>query len=451
MRFAGVVLIALAALVSATPAAADDLWLPHSTNAAWTYAWSDSVYATTPTLESVTVKSQTGSQFVLAWTTDGLGNPAASVSSAGTVSFQETNAGLVNTDWSSTPPPANFPVLCPQQLNCGNALSSTLYNLIWGARNPLLAEPLLQGLTWASTGGAANDVSSTSSYLGHEKVVVPAFPNGITAAKVVTRITQAGALGDPYGSGTRTIWWVYGIGPVKIEFDHAGGGAAPVTTAELQTTSLTPAALPDDTDFFPLTKGKNFAYRWTNTKHLRTPEIDRFTIDAVVNGTARMKLVSATGPIKVVGTYGFSKRLDGVTNLWGNTSSASKLTFPTLGPAGAPSARRNHFVTALDLLTFGLNPILTPYPAVGDHWSSSRRSDDYATYGVDGTTKIVGMRAVKVPAGSYRALVVTSTLTQRGFAYGSGTRTCWFAPGVGLVKLVFAHRDGSVSTVELVK
>ncbi len=451
MRGLWVTLAALAALAFASPAGADDLWLPHSTDAAWTYQWSDSVYATTPTLESVTVKSSAAGLFVLGWTTDGLGNPAGSVSSAGTVSFRETNAGIVNTDWSSTPPPPNFPVLCPQILNCGNALSSTLYNLIWGARQPILSEPLLKGVTWASTGGAANDVSSTSTYMGHERVTVPAFPEGVVAAKVVTRITQAGALGDPYGSGTRTIWWVYGVGPVKIEFDHAGGGTAPVTTAMLQTTSLTPAGVPGDTDFFPLTKGKNLAYRWTNTKHLRTPEVDRFTIDAVVNGTARVKLVTATGPIKVVGSYGFSKRLDGVTNLWGNTTSASKLKFPQLGPAGAPLAQRNHFVTALDLFTFGINPMLTPYPAVGDHWSTSHHSDDYATYAVDGQSRIVGMRSVTVPAGTFRALVVTSTLTQKGFPYGSGTRTCWFASGVGLVKLVFAHRDGSVSTVELLK
>jgi hypothetical protein len=451
VRSIGVVVIALVALLVASPAFADDLWLPHSTNAAWTYEFTDSVYAATPTLESVTVKSETGSLFVLGWTTDGLGNPDAAVSSSGTASFQETNSGIVNTDWSSTPPPANFPVLCPQILNCGNALSSTLYNLIWGARTPVLAEPLLQGLAWPSTGGASNDVSSTSTYMGRQRVVVPAFTDGVIAARVVTRITQAGALGDPYGSGTRTIWWVYGVGPVKIEFDHAGGGAAPVTIAELQSTSLTPVALPGDSDFFPLTKGKNLAYRWTNTKHLRTPEIDRYTIDAVVNGTARLTLASATGPIKAVGSYGFSKRLDGVTNLWGTTTSASKLVFPPLGPAGAPAAQRNHFATVLDLFTFGLNPILPPYPAVGDQWSTSKHSDDYATYGVSGQTRIVGMQRIHVPAGSFRALEVRSTLKQPGYSFGSGTRTCWFAAGVGLVKLVFAHKDGSVSTVELLK
>jgi hypothetical protein len=44
--------------------------------------------------------------------------------------------------------------------------------------------------------------------------------------------------------------------------------------------------------------------------------------------------------------------------------------------------------------------------------------------------------------------VVRSNLRQRGFPFGSGTRTSWFAPGEGLVKLVFRHRDGSVSTVQ---
>ena len=36
---------------------------------------------------------------------------------------------------------------------------------------------------------------------------MPAFPKGIYAAKVQSDITQAGAIGDPYGSGIRTVWW----------------------------------------------------------------------------------------------------------------------------------------------------------------------------------------------------------------------------------------------------
>jgi hypothetical protein len=434
----------LAALVLAPAASAADGWFPHPDDATWTYAWTDSVYAPPITTEKVTVKSQKGPAFVLAWTTADQGNPDDAVSSAGTMSFQETNAGLVNTDWSSTPPPASFPVLCAQAAGCGNALSSALYNLIWGSRQPLLAEPLLRGTTWSATGGAQNDVSSTSTYKGQERVVVPAFPDGVLAAKVETHITQAGALGDPYGSGTRTTWWAYGVGPVKMEFDHSGGASAPVTVVQLQSTNQTALAPPTDADYFPLTKDSTMSFRWTNSKHMRTPEIDNFVVDAVVNGTARLKLVSATGPIKVAGTYGFSKRIDGITNLWGTTTSASKITFPSLG-------HNLRFATALDFLTYGLNPILGATPAVGDHWATSRASDDYRTFGVDGTTRVTGMQKVKVPAGTFQALVVTSKLTQKGYRFGSGTRTSWFAPGKGLVKLVFEHADGSVSTVVRLK
>jgi hypothetical protein len=46
---------------------------------------------------------------------------------------------------------------------------------------------------------------------------------------------------------------------------------------------------------------------------------------------------------------------------------------------------------------------------------------------------------------------VRSVLKQPGFPFGSGTRTCWFAPGRGLVKLVFQHGDGSASTVTLLR
>ena len=43
--------------------------------------------------------------------------------------------------------------------------------------------------------------------------------------------------------------------------------------------------MPTDVDFFPLRKDATLAFRWTNTKHLKKPEVDRSTIDAVVNGT----------------------------------------------------------------------------------------------------------------------------------------------------------------------
>ena len=139
------------------------------------------------------------------------------------VSFQETNSGLVNTDWSSTPPPSAFPVLCEPR-SCGNALPSTFYNVIWGARRRCSRSRCCRHDGRA--GGAGNDVSSLDATSAASRSP-SGVPQPVLAAKVRSQITQAGALGDPYGSGTRTIWWVYGVGPVKIVFQHAGGSGAP--------------------------------------------------------------------------------------------------------------------------------------------------------------------------------------------------------------------------------
>jgi hypothetical protein len=313
----------------------------------------------------------------------------------------------------------------------------------------VLAEPLLKGIAWAGTGGSQNDVTSTSTYVGNEKVTVPAFKGAVVAAVVRSDVTQAGAIGDPYGSGARTTWWVYGVGPVKVEFDHAGGAGAPVTISELQSTTLKPLPTPTNVDYFPMTKGRTLTYKWTNPKHLSTPEVEKLKIDAVVNNTARFTIVSAKGPLKARGSYGFSKRVSGISNLWGNTASAALKPFPALGPKNAPKQSRNHFASPLDLMDFGLNPILTAYPATGESWSSSTTSSEFKTYGVTGSTRVLGVQRVSVPAGTFQALAVQSTLKQPGFPFGSGTRTCWFAPGKGLVKLVFRHGDGSVSTVVL--
>jgi hypothetical protein len=76
---------------------------------------------------------------------------------------------------------------------------------------------------------------------------------------------------------------------------------------------------------------------------------------------------------------------------------------------------------------------------------------DFHVYGVTGRTRIVGVRRVHVPAGTFSALELTSRLTQKGSRFGSGTRTMWLAPGHGLVKLVFRHRDGSRDLVQLIR
>jgi hypothetical protein len=447
--FLSIVFVALA-LTFTGVAQADDWW-PHPEDASWTYQWTDSLYNATPTKEKVTVKEQKGKSFVVSWTTKDLDNSGDAPLSFGDMAFQETTAGLINTDWASNPPPPDFPILCPQIGGCNNSLSSTLYYLIWGSRSPVLAAPLLKGTTWQGVGGAQNDVSSTSTYDGQEMVTVPAFPDGIMASKVRSETTQAGALGDPYGSGVRTVWWVYGVGPVKIVFEHAGGADAPVTTSELQETTLKPTMPPNDANYFPLTKGLKLRYSWTNTKYVKKPSIQEVLVDEVVNSSARFTIRHLKGPIKVAGSYGFSTRTDGVTNIWGLTKAATAIKFPALGPKALPPDKRRHFFTVFDLMNFGFNPLLPAYPEIGETWGSKNPSRDFSTFGVNGSAKIIGVQKVKVPAGTFDALVVSASLSQPGFKFGSGTRTSWFVADKGLVKLVFRHGDGSVSTVQLLK
>jgi hypothetical protein len=424
-----------------------DQWLPSSNGASWTYQW-DSAFSPVATKEKYTLERREGQAFRLAWTTDGLENPEGAIAAEGQMDYRRSDAGLTNTNWASTPPPGQFPVLCPSVDQCANSLAGTHYLLIWGNRSPVLLEPLLRGARWNSVGGSGNDVASSSRYMGQSKIKVPAFPQGVAVAKVQTQITQAGALGDPYGTGLRTVWWARGVGPVRIDFRHGGGE---LSTSVLTATNLVPKALPPDANYLPLNRGNRFRLRWRNSKHMKKPSTQDFEVAEVVNNSARVDVQNVSGPIRVRGSYAFATRTSGITNLSGATRAASLVKFPGLGPRGAPRDERRRFTTPLDLMLFGFGPVLPAYPKPGDTWKGVRGTLDYASFGVTGTSEVIGFERVQTPIGRVRALVVRSKLTQRGFAFGSGTRTSWFSPGRGLVKLVFRHRDGSVSTVDRVR
>jgi hypothetical protein len=446
---AWVVVVFCCAAFGLPNAALADNWFPHPDDATWTYQWGDSVYSSSPTKEDLTVSSNKGKSFTLDWTSKDEDNPPDAAVSTGSMSFQETTAGLFNTGWSSSPPPPEFPILCSKAAGCNNTIGAALHLLIWGSRGPVLAEPLLNGITWDSSGGASGDVTSSSEYISAASVTVPAFPMPVMAAKVRSEITQAGALGDPFGSGVRTVWWVYGVGPVKIVFDHTGN---PTTTATLLETNQTPQPPPPDENYFPLQKGLTTTFKWTNPKYFKAPVVERFHVDAVVNNSASVAVKSVSGPINTAGAYGFTLRTDGLTCVWGRTRSATTATLPKLGPGDLPVANRRHFFTPYDLMTYGFNPLFTAYPSAGDTWKNDGTGRDFSIYGVTGTTTVVGIESVTVPAGTYKtALKVKSTLKQDGFPFGSGTRTAWFAPDIGLVKLVFEHADDSTSTVVLTK
>jgi hypothetical protein len=423
-----------------------DQWLPRSDGAEWTYAWSNNVYSPTPRVERYRLQARNGVTFRLRW--DEVDPASTASATAGTIDFQHTDGGLMNVNYQSTPPPPSFPVLCPAAAECGNSVSGALHLLVWGSRSPALAEPLLRGARWGAQGGAANDVVSDNRYAGRVKVAVPAFPAGVEAAKVESRITQAGAIGDPFGSGIRTVWWVRGVGPVKLELRHASGE---VSNVELRSTNLLPKALPTDVNLLPLARGGQATFRWRNDRHMRKWSRQRFDVAQAANGTAQVSVKHVSGPINVAGAYLLSTRQSGVTLVSGATQAATRAKFPPLGPRGAAAADRNHFFTPYDLMVYGFNPIIQIDPAKGTTWRSSREARDWKLFGVTGVSKVTGPRTIKTALGRLRTTVVRSTLRQRGYRFGSGTRRSWFAAGKGLVRLVFRHADGSTSTVERVR
>ena len=257
----------------------------------WVYQWSNSDYSPTPRREQYTIQSRAGTAFRLRWQELGAGPYDAP--NAGTIDFRQTDAGLVNLTYQSSQPPPQFPVLCAAAAECGNSVAGTMYLLIWGTRSPTLAEPLLRGTRWNSLGGAGNDVASANRYIGRERVVVPAFPQGVTAAKVESDVTQAGALGDPFGSGVRTVWWVRGVGPVKVVFRHAGGETSESVLAE---TSLAPRALPPERNMLPFNRGDTMSYRWRNSRHMKAWSKQRFEVAQVVNNSPAS--TSSTSPVR---------------------------------------------------------------------------------------------------------------------------------------------------------
>jgi hypothetical protein len=440
--------VACASVLILATAASADTWFPHPSNATWTYNWSDTEYNPSGTTESATVASEndaSGCGWNLAWsgTTEvplAGSNTDISQADTGTICFRDQSYGLENTDWSASAPPINEPSLCATASDCSDSLGSFLFDVIWGSRNPLISEPLLQGTSWTATGGGNGNVTSTNQYVGLQLVKVPAFPDGIVAAAVRSQITLAGTPGDDYGSGIRTTWWADGVGPVKVVFDHVDGA---VTNGVLEATNLKPVKPAPDADYFPMTLGTTAKYSWTNNKHMKQAEVEQVKVAAAANRSARLSVSSVSGPIKASANYIFDLNLDGVQNTYASSSGATLAKFPKIGHG-------RHFFNPIDMMIYGFGPVLPAYGTPGATWKSGN-AYDYQEYGVTGTTKIIGIRTVKVPAGRFQALEVRSTLTQKGFRYGSGVRTMWFAPGRGLVKLTFAHGDGSTDVVTLIK
>src|SRR5262249_38782618 len=151
-------------------------------------------------------------------------------------------------------------------------------------------------------------------------------------------------------------------------------------TATLQSTNQTAQPPPVDAAYFPMQTGIKGTYRWTNKRYFKKPEVESYSVDQAANDTAIIKVQSVSGPMKVPGAYQFPRRLDGMTSAARRRKAGSLARLPPLGPRSLPAAKRRHFFTPFDLMTFGFNPMLPAYPAAGATWGSDPNSRDFDVY-----------------------------------------------------------------------
>ena len=123
---------------------------------------------------------------------------------------------------------------------------------------------------------------------------------------------------------------------MKVQFQHAGGTEAPVTTSELLGTDQKPVMPPQDANYFPLRKGAKLRYSWTNSKYMRKPAVQDFVVDDALNNSARFS-------VKHVGVRSASRAPTG--SRCGRTGSPASGAprrpppFPRSPPSGPASLR----------------------------------------------------------------------------------------------------------------
>ena len=103
-----------------------------------------------------------------------------------------------------------------------------------------------------------------------------------------------------------------------------------------------------------------------------------------MNGSARLSVESVSGPDQGAGgvLLHAARRRPLEPRRLGKAASLAKL--PQLGPASLPANKRRHFFTPFDLMNFGFNPILPPYPLAGTSWSAKAGQRDFDVFGGTG-------------------------------------------------------------------
>jgi tRNA A-37 threonylcarbamoyl transferase component Bud32 len=106
------------------------------------------------------------------------------------------------------------------------------------------------------------------------------------------------------------------------------------------------------------------------------------------------------------------------------------------------------------ILDYASSPYkLLPIPLnVGDSWAGEGGwvfAGNGTLTPTSASSKALRFESSEVPAGTFECILIESVVTAAD-DYGSGRREMWFADGVGLVKLVYYHDEGSTTEAQLI-
>ncbi len=179
--------------------------------------------------------------------------------------------------------------------------------------------------------------------------------------------------------------------------------------------------------YFPLQVGNRWVYSWTNSVYAPSPIVET----VVVTGQVDSQYALHADHSQADGQLGISAG-SGYQWMWDRMHAQNPLPLPLY------MLPRYLYVPA------NLFPVSFQ---VGDVWSGTGWYGEAVYTGT--TTAVISTATVSASGHTYTNCLQTHTVITGPHPFGSGTRDAWFAPDIGLVKLVYNHDDGSVTRADL--
>ena len=295
--------------------------------------------------------------------------------------------------------------------------------------------------------GNRGTVRTLITHVGYEDVKTDSgiFPNCLKQKTVVTdNVDYRKELESALVNGTRYLWFVQGVGIVKIRYEHSNGI---VTEAELIDYNI-----PDKSNaFVPLTPDTTWTYRWKNDYYnqilidtisvqKRKPNREGFPLKTIVTSENGERM--GENNFEIIKSQMYSELVVGGGSIGGKYKGRELVT-------GSGSIFYDHLST--------IWAKLLEYPlTIGNTWEQEGMNNSRIQ------STLVGYETVEIGSNKYdRCLKLKSEFTgativtdanentlQR-IAMLIGTRYIWFSKGIGIVKLRYEHSNGIVTEAEL--